>query len=60
MFKEAHSDDDRKDSDISEEKTSTTLSVPSTEMMKQSSPSSFWDVLSWYTAILNANVSAGN
>jgi hypothetical protein len=41
MFKEAHSDDDRKDSDISEEKTSTTLSVPSTEMMKQSSPSSF-------------------
>jgi len=40
MFKEAHSDDHKKDSDISEEKTST-LSVPSTELMKQSSLSLF-------------------
>jgi hypothetical protein len=40
MFKEAQSDDDKKDSDISEEKTST-LSLPSTELTKQSSLSSF-------------------
>jgi hypothetical protein len=40
----------KKDSNISEEKSST-LSVPSTELMKQSSLSSFReDMLSWYTA----------
>jgi hypothetical protein len=40
MFKEPHSDDDKKENDISKEKT-LTIPVPSTKLIKQSSLSSF-------------------